>query len=133
MTAAGTRIFSTKFHGGTQLLYNCIFSDTPLIRGCVEKSNVFRRHIGRFLVVAVSDIYTRNTGSVIGLDPMKCLVAEHSGLFVPDTQSNKHTQSYRQDMIVKLYSGVQHSLQECKGVWWMPWLQEAMKDVIWLR
>ena len=37
------------------------------------------------------------------------------------------------DMIIKLYSGVQHSLQECKGVWWMPWLQEAMKDVIWLR
>ena len=29
--------------------------------------------------------------------------------------------------------GVQRSLQECKGVWWMPWLQEAMKDVIWLR
>jgi len=24
-------------------------------------------------------------------------------------------------------------LQERKGVWWMPWLQEAMKDVIWLR
>lgn len=20
-----------------------------------------------------------------------------------------------------------------KGVWWMPWLQRAMKDVIWLR
>ncbi len=34
---------------------------------------------------------------------------------------------------IKLYSGVQHSLQECKGVWWMPRLQEAMKDVIWLR
>ncbi len=32
-----------------------------------------------------------------------------------------------------MYSGVQHSLQECKGVWWMPWLTKAMKDVEWLR
>ncbi len=33
----------------------------------------------------------------------------------------------------KLYSGVQHSLWECKGVWWMPRLYKAMKDVKWLR
>ena len=29
--------------------------------------------------------------------------------------------------------GAQLSLQECKGFRWMPRLQEAMKDVIWLR
>ena len=33
----------------------------------------------------------------------------------------------------KLHSGVQHSLWECKGVWWMPWLRRAMKDVEWRR
>ena len=32
-----------------------------------------------------------------------------------------------------MYSGVQHSLQECKGVWWMPRFSKAMKDVEWLR
>lgn len=31
------------------------------------------------------------------------------------------------------FIGVQHSLQECKGVWWMPRLKRAMKDVEWLR
>ena len=40
---------------------------------------------------------------------------------------------YLRTTLKKLYSGVQHSLRECKGVWWMPWLQRAMKDVVWLR
>ena len=33
----------------------------------------------------------------------------------------------------EMYSGVQRSLWERKSVWWMPWYQEAMKDVLWLR
>ena len=41
--------------------------------------------------------------------------------------------SLRSSQYEKLYSGVQHSLWECKGVWWMPRLYKAMKDVEWLR
>jgi hypothetical protein len=62
------------------------------------------------------------SSSVYGI-PSEHLVLAHYGL----RSSLKFT------IRVKLYSGVQHSLQECKGVWWMPRLQEAMKDVIWLR
>jgi len=42
-------------------------------------------------------------------------------------------QKFRQRMRYPIYFGVQHSLQECKGVWWMPRLKRAMKDVEWLR
>ena len=66
------------------------------------------------------------------------------GLFVPgkhvrQTLQNKvclgqnRVRRYAHKHSNKLYSGVQHSLQECKGVWWMPWLKRAMKDVEWLR
>jgi hypothetical protein len=51
-------------------------------------------------------------------------------------------------ILKKLYSGVQNSgkriaykanavyripYRNVKGVWWMPRLQKAMKDVVWLR
>jgi hypothetical protein len=49
-----------------------------------------------------------------------CLAAQ--GLFVP--RHNKHKTkvwSMYLQTTLNMYSGVQRSLQERKGVWWMPW------------
>lgn len=54
-------------------------------------------------------------------------------LYYLERTNNSLSTNFVRRVKQKLYSGVQHSLQECKGVWRMPRLQEAMKDVEWLR
>ena len=86
------------------------YSKTPIDKVGVANPGVFDAHL---------------VGMCRGL--IQCLAAQ--GLFVP-RHNKQNAQSLYLWATLNMYSGVQRSLQERKGVWWMPWLQEAMKDVI---